>query len=242
PFAEAYALLVEKAPSEIQKRLETVLSRYHELESLPQKLEHLHTEGTEDVLSWSDDINQEALSEPPNGWLAWRQFQGVIDRRSPQFYDGVWRAFRHVPALVIGDKLERKNHVESSLILSDMTAQEPAFAFLLEHLINKIPSPEYRQLNLEALSVLASFFTQNQSLKITDPLYLDAIIGHAVRLLHLRRHPSRTALYEEDKVDAWRDFYASSPSETTAAIAAALRFLLGAPEPSVRGAATIAAN
>lgn len=72
----------------------------------------------------------------------------------------------------------------------------------IEHLLNKIPAPEYRQLNLEALRVLASIVEQNQSLYIDDYLVLDVVIGHAVRLAYLHRHPERETTYSEYKAAA----------------------------------------
>ena len=235
-LTEAYDLLLEKAPSEVQLRLERALSRFGELESLPEELEHLHTEGTLAELAWKDEKSQGQEQEPEDGWLAWRQYQGVMDRREKAFYDQVWQVFKHAPALVIGDKLDRKNHVESKIILSDMTSQEPAFALLLEHLLNKISSPEYRQLNLEALSVIAEFCSQNPEIMVTDSVYLDAVIGHGVRQLHLKRHPEQLSQYESLKAVAWKSFYKSSPIETREAFADALRYLLSQPASGRRSA------
>lgn len=223
---EAYDLLLQKPPSKLQARLEAALARYREIESLPQDLEHLAFDGKSDDLHWKDNLGLSSLPEPPEGWHAWRQFRGVIDRRPQDFYQKTWEAFRHVRCIVIGDKLDRKNRVESSLVLSDMTPGERAFELLLEHLLNKVPAPEFRQLNIEALTVVASFFEQNQGLMIKDALYLDAVIGHAVRHLYLSRHPERSAHYDSDKGTAWSEFYAASPADTSSALVSALRFLL----------------
>ena len=85
---------------------------------------------------------------------------------------------------------------------------------------------EYRQLNIECLRVLASFFRQNPTLEIEDACALDALIGHAVRLAYLEHHADREAVYNEYKAEAWAAFYASSPVRTSAFIVAALRSLL----------------
>lgn len=230
PVGDAYDLLLRTRPSEIQSRLEAALARYAEIESLPQDLEHLHASAKPGELLWQDDLGLSTLPEPPEGWHAWRQFRGVIDRRPADFYSRTWHAFKHVPGIIIGDKLDRRNRIDSSIVLSDMTPGEQTFALLLEHLLNKVQAPEYRQLNIEALSVVTSFFAQNPDLQITDALSLDAVIGHAVRLLYLRRHPEHTSEYDLFKVQAWSTFYASAPADTSKAIAAALRFLLQAPE------------
>ncbi len=229
PVDEAYDVLLSTPPSEIQSRLEAALSRYAEIESLPQQLEHLGVAAFPGELLWNEDLGLSALEQPKEGWLSWRQFRGVIDRRPEDFYARAWHAFRHVPGIIIGDKLDRRNRIESRAVLSDMTPGEQAFALLLEHLLNKVQAPEFRQLNIEALSVTSSFFAQNPDLQITDALSLDAVIGHAVRLHFLRRHPERSQDYDAHKVEAWNTFYASAPFDTSAALAAALRYLLSTP-------------
>jgi phosphorylase kinase alpha/beta subunit len=161
-----------------------------------------------------------------HGWLAWRQHSGVIDRRPANFYSDVWNIFRHAPALIIGEKLERRNRMDSRIVLSDTTPGEKSFALWLEHLLNKIGASEYRQLNIECLRVLASFFRQNPTLEIDDACVLDALIGHAVRLAYLEHRPEREALYSEHKAEAWASFYASPPVRTSAFLVAALRSLL----------------
>lgn len=226
---DAYEVLTQLPPLSLKARLEKVLERYVELESLPQQLEQLGSRGDDGRLSWNEDLGLSRLEEPSEGWLSWRQHRGIIDRRPENFYARTWQIFRHVPCLVIGDKLDRKNRVESGPVISDMTPGEKAFALLIEHLLNRIVAPEYRQLTIETLTALSSFFEQNEALLVTDALYVDAVIGHAVRLLYLAKHPERVASYLEDKVNAWSEFYAASPLETSNALVEALRHLLGAP-------------
>jgi len=227
---DAYEALVHLPPLSLKARLVKVLERYSEIESLPQQLEQLSSQGDAGRLSWSEDLGLSSLTEPPEGWLSWRQHRGIIDRRPKNFYERTWQIFRHVPCLVIGDKLDRKNRVDSGPILSDMTPGEKSFALLIEHLLNRVIAPEYRQLTIETLTALSSFFEQNGALMVTDALYTDAVIGHAVRLLYLQKHPDRSSQYLEDKVLAWTQFYAASPLETSNALVEALRHLLGAPQ------------
>jgi phosphorylase kinase alpha/beta subunit len=223
---EGYEALMGLPPSLIQKRLHGVLVEYHAIEALPQQLEQLHGHATPGSLDWKQDLGLEKLRTPREGWLAWRQHRGIIDRRPARFYSEVWNIFRHMHALIIGEKLERRNRMEASTVLSDTTPGEKSFALWLEHLLNKISAPEYRQLNIEALCVLASFFRQNPSLEIADACALDALIGHAVRLAYLDQRPERELSYSDHKADAWNAFYASSPARTSVFIVAALRSLL----------------
>jgi phosphorylase kinase alpha/beta subunit len=234
---EAYEALMDLPPSVIQQRLETVLVQYHAIEGLPQQLEQLHAQATPAELDWKQDLGFEALRVPREGWLPWRQHGGIIDRRPHHFYADVWNIFRHAPSLIIGEKLERRNRMDSKVVLSDTTPGEKSFALWLEHLLNKIPAAEYRQLNIESLSALASFFRQNPMLMIEDSCALDALIGHAVRLAYLEQHREREAVYAEFKADAWATFYASSPLRTSAFLVAALRSLLTLHRPLASGVA-----
>lgn len=223
---EAYDALMGLAPSVVQQRLQSVLEQYHAIEDLPLQLEQLNAQAALGDLDWKQDLGLETLRVPREGWLAWRQHRGIIDRRPPHFYADVWNIFRHTPALIIGEKLERRNRMNSSVVLSDMTPGEKSFALWLEHLLNKIGAAEYRQLNIESLSVLASFFGQNPSLQIEDACALDVMIGHAVRLAYLEQHADREATYNDYKADAWASFYASAPERTSTFLVGALRSLL----------------
>ena len=149
-----------------------------------------------------------------------------MNRVPVDFYARVWRLFEHTRGLIIGEKLERRNRLDSRLILSDMTPGEKDFALRIEHLLNKIPSPEYRHLNLEALTALSSFAEQNPTLQIEDYLVLDVLIGHAVRLAYLDQHPGREATYSEHTAAAWRQFYDLPPVTTSEYMIKALHYLL----------------
>lgn len=223
---EAYELLMQLPPSAVQGRLESVLQRYGSLETLPQELDKLQAKGARGTLRWNPDLGYDGLSEPEDGWLAWRQHAGIVDRRSPDFYRRVWHAFKHTPALIIGDRLDRRNRMDSAVVLSDMTPDEQSFALWLEHLLNKIASPEYRQLVAEALSVLASFLEQHEKLQIQDPIALDAVIGHAVHLAFVGDDAEREVTYNQHKAEAWTSFYQRSPAEASDYFVSALRHLL----------------
>jgi phosphorylase kinase alpha/beta subunit len=220
---------MQLAPSEVQQRLESVLQQYATLSGLPQELDRMAVKGPQGALRWKPDLGFDGLETPEEGWLHWRQHGGIVDRRPRDFYARIWHIFRHTPALVIGDRLDRRNRMDSSVVLSDMTEEEQSFALWVEHLLNKISSPEYRQLMTEALSVLASFLEQQRDLQIQDPIVLDAVIGHAVHLAYTEGAPERQATYNEHKAEAWESFYARSPEATSRCFVAALRHLL-APE------------
>lgn len=223
---EAYDRLMHLAPSEIQHRLVQVLAQYQDMQAILAQLETLHAGTSGAPLTWSPDQTLEAQPTPVHGWHAWRQYHGILSRTTSDFYSHVWQLFQYSRGIIIGDKFERRNRLESRTVLSDMTPGETAFALRIEHLLNKIPAPEYRQLNLEALRVLASIVEQNQSLYIDDYLVLDVVIGHAVRLAYLHRYPEHTATYSEYKAAAWNAFYALPTVSTANYLANAFLYLL----------------
>jgi len=223
---QAFESLMEMPPSLIQDRLEGVLQEYQALSDLPQKLEQLHAKTSTGTLSWRQDLGLEAIATPTEGWLVWRQYQGTIDRRPDHFNSKIWSVLHHTSGLVIGNKMDKRNRIDSDAVLSDMTEGEAAFELLIAHMLNNISAPEYRQLTVETLSALASFFQQNPTLKIDEAIVIDVTIGHAVNLAYIEQYPERSDTYDEFKSEAWQGFYTLSPLETTAFIVSALRKLL----------------
>jgi phosphorylase kinase alpha/beta subunit len=72
---------------------------------------------------------------------------------------------------------------------------------------------------------LAAIIDKNPDIKIADYIVLDILIGHAVRIAWLDRHPEHTDRYDDFKTAAWSSFYKSSTYECAASVAQALRFL-----------------
>jgi phosphorylase kinase alpha/beta subunit len=132
---------------------------------------------------------------------------------------------KHCKGLVIGDKLERRNRLDSDLMLSEMTPGENNFALHVEHLLNKIQAPQYRQLNIETLEELAAIAERNPNLRVEEYIVLDVLIGHAVRLAWLERFPEKGSRYDQDKAAAWRAFYETSPYVCASYVVKAFRFL-----------------
>lgn len=222
----AYEDLMQMPPSAIQSRLQAVLEDYKSLADLPQQMEALHAQGKSSDLKWQENLGLEGLETPESGWLVWRRHQGILDRRSDEFLTKIWLLLQHTPGLVIGNKLDKRNRVESDLVLSDMTEGETAFALLIEHMLNKIQAAEYRQLTIESLNALASFFQQNPTIKMEGAIVVDVIIGHAVNLAHTSEFPLHKDNYDEYKSQAWDSFYELSPKKTSAFIISALSKLL----------------
>ncbi len=220
---EAYDRLLQLSPYEIQSRLRHVLAGYDGLGKTLFAQESLATNQQIKDIQWV--IRQQEEEVPQNqNWLRKRQLDGTINRVPPDFYPSVWRVLNHCQGLIIGDKLERRNRLDREIVM-EMTPGEKNFALRVEHLLNKIQAPEYRQANVEALMELAAIAEQNPDLQIKDYIVLDVLIGHAVRLAWLDAHPDHADNYANYKAMAWRSFYEKSPYDCARFIARALQFL-----------------
>jgi phosphorylase kinase alpha/beta subunit len=222
----AYEALMELSPFDIKMRLRQVLAGYDSLNQTLLKQESLSLRQASQPMEWIANSADSPLEPTAGNWLRQRQLDGALNRVPPNFYPRVWQVLQHCQGVVIGDKLERRNRLESELILAEMTPGEKNFALRVEYLLNKIQAPEYRQANIEALMTLANLSDRNPDFQIEGYIVLDVLIGHAVRLAWLGTHPDRTQHYDEDKSKAWRAFYGMSAHDCSHFVAEALRFLI----------------
>lgn len=222
---EAYEHLMQLSPSEIKNRLRQVLTEYEEMNQILKQQESLRVKQPEKEIEWVVSPVLEEPQMPAGGWRRKRQMEGAVNRVPKDFYPNVWELLRHCKGLIIGDKLERRNRLDSDLILSEMTPGEKNFALQIEHLLNKIVAPEYRQVNIEALMELSAIAQRNPELQIEEYIVLDVLVGHAVRLNWQGKHPERADRYDADKAAAWSAFYNTSPYVCASHILDAFRFL-----------------
>jgi phosphorylase kinase alpha/beta subunit len=222
---EAYEHLLNLSPHSIKQRLRQVLAGYSGLNQNIFQRESLRAKH-QAAVNWSVIPAATAL-ETAEGedWSRKRQIDGEINRLPEGFYSRVWELLKHCKGIVIGNKFERRNRIDSAPVLSEMTPGEQNFARRIDHLLNKIQAPEYRHLNVEALQELGEIFTVNPELSFDDYVPLDVLIGHAVRLGWLEHQPQRADNYENDKAAAWRMFYESHPRDCAKQIGRALEFL-----------------
>ena len=206
---EAFEALCSTSPHLIRNRLRQLLSDVEHGRAALQRGEQLHVSGR---VQWKVP---DPLEMSPSGgdWLQHRIRLGTLQKVPRDFYAGIWSLLRHCRGLVIGDKLERRNRLNSRLIL-EKTAGERNFATLVEHLLSRIDAPEYRQLCSECLLSLMAFVEANPDVQFDDDLALDVVIGHAVRVGWQQTHPSLAdENYSQYKALAWRKFYAASPGD-----------------------------
>ena len=229
PQDEAYGQLLALSPHELKQRLHQVLAGFSGLNQSIFQRESLHVK-PHSAINWQvipDQLEEipETEAPTPQDWWRMRVIDGEIARIPPEFYRQVWEVLRHSKGIVIGNKLDRKNRLDSAHILSEMTPGEQNFERCITHLLSKIQAPEYRHVNLEALREMGEIFKVNPDLYFEDYIYLDVLIGHAVRLGWLDQQPERFANYESDKAQAWQSFYQLPPAQCATYIAMALQFL-----------------
>jgi phosphorylase kinase alpha/beta subunit len=223
---DAYEALMALSPFEIKTRLRQVLAGYDSLNQVLRQQESLRIRSTAQAIDWfvlNDPTEGEA---PAQGWRRMRQIDGSLNKVPKDFYKSVWDLLHHCKGIIIGDKFERRNRLDSYPLVLEMTPGETNFALQVEHLLNKIQAPEYRQVNIEALMELAALNEHNPDLQIEDYLVMDVVVGHAVRLGWLETHSEHQATYDQHKASAWSSFYESPPSHCSTQVAQAFRYLL----------------
>jgi phosphorylase kinase alpha/beta subunit len=223
---EAFDLLMAMSPQAIQQRLKTVLKTYQQTKNKMSDLESLSVGSTGQGLNVAKLPQVKPLVPRVSDWASWRLQFGAITQIPKDFYPNMRNLLKHCRGIVLGDKFNSSNRVDSDLVLGSMTAGETAFAHLFEALLNDIPAGDYRHLTLETLQALSSFCEANPELIIQDYLVIDVIIGHAVRLNWLERYPAQEQSYGERKASAWQLFYQSSPEKVAVNVIKALEYLL----------------
>ena len=225
--------LVGLAPYRLRERLrEALVWRGHS-----ERLEALHLRREVGSVSLPADTHGGALPDglrqtvaadaAATDWYHHRQVQGAVGRLPEPFYRQLWSLLAHAPALVIGDRYDPASVLDSALYRSQTTAGEHNFALAVEHRLNRIAAPEYRQLCIEALAALVEVARRHPELSVEEPLVLDVLVGHAVRLAWLADHPQDRERYDEVRDRAWQSFYRASPDAVTYWVSRSLDRLIG---------------
>ncbi|MDD5125831.1 glycoside hydrolase family 15 protein [Methylovulum sp.] len=224
---QAFTEILSLPPHQLARKVEETLEDYSNTENQLGEVEALQYDGAcQDLggVRFSDAMNPNNRAEGED-WYDWRERQGSVGREKEAFFTGVWDILQHCQGLMIGEKLNSKRRLDSATILSQMTSGERSFRLHVNHLLNKIQAPLYRQLTVEALKAIASIF-RNNPLQIDDTLVTDVIIGHAVRISWLKMHPEYQNNYEEQVALAWQTFYQLPPHQVANSILDALSHLL----------------
>ncbi|APZ43253.1 glycoside hydrolase family 15 protein [Acidihalobacter ferrooxydans] len=224
---DALDTLMEMAPHELASALRDVLTHYHAAENAMLQFERMQVSAdSSGMLRVHFDSQMDPDNADAGDWHQWRSIQGSIGRYPDTFFEGVWDIVNQSRGLVIGDQWNPKRRIDHTLC-ADMTRGEKLFQNRVEHILNKTPAADARQLYIEALQVLMVVMWKNPRLRIDDTLFLDVIIGHAVRLAWEQEHCEQPREYDEQqRAAAWATFYLSPPSVVANHFMNALAFLL----------------
>ena len=225
---EAFNEIMALPPYQLSNKLKEMLDDISNTEDQLESAETLHFEGSHHKINlaiFSQTMDPKDQDETID-WYEWREQQGSVGRENSAFYAGIWDILHHCKGLMMGEKLNSKYRLDSETILSQMTEGEQSFKIQVDHVLNKIQAPVYRQLTVEALKAMTSIFRANNTLQIDDNLLTDIIIGHSVRISWLYSHPEQTEHYETVTALAWQYFYGLPPHKVANAILDALIHLL----------------
>ncbi len=228
PLDKAFNEILALAPFQLSQLLEETLEDYASSKNQLGAVESLHYDGQQRELSsarFPSSLNPQDRGGADD-WHEWREQQGNIGRENDAFYAGVWSLLPHCHGLMIGEKINSKRRIDSETTLSQMTPGEQTFKLHVNHLLNKIQAPVYRQLTVEALRALAMIFQDNPELRLDDTIFTDILIGHAVRLCWLQMYPEHQQEYENYVSLAWQAFYQLPPHAVANGILDALIYLL----------------
>ena len=224
---QAFNVILSLPPHCLAQLVQETLEDYSNSETQLGLIENLHVDGEQHLGAARFPISMDPKHfGGADDWYAWREQQGSVGRESEAFYSGVWELLHHCKGLMIGEKYNSQRRIDSETMLAQMTAGEQSFRLHINHILNKIQAPVYRQLSVEALLALASIVRDNPSLYIDDTLVIDILIGHAVRLSWLQEHPEYYDRYEDYVSLAWQAYYQLPPHALANGILDALVFLL----------------
>ncbi|WP_229427516.1 glycoside hydrolase family 15 protein [Methylomonas fluvii] len=231
---QAFSDILSLPPHQVADLLQETLEDYNNSENQLGQVETLHCEGPQRDLAaarFPESMNPKDRGDADD-WYAWREQQGSVGRENEAFFAGVWDLLHHCKGLMVGEKYNSKRRIDSEIMLAQMTAGEQSFRLHINHILNKIQAPVYRQLSVEALRALASIVRDYPDLYIDDTLVTDILIGHAVRISWLQQHPHYRDHYEECVSLAWQAFYQLPPHALANAILDALIHLLNNATPT----------
>lgn len=115
-------------------------------------------------------------NERQGQWLRRRRLDGALNRVPRNFYPKVWSVLERCEGLAIECKT-LKHH-----LTEEMTPGELKFALQVEHVLNSIPQPEYRQLIVEALMVLTMLVEYNAVANLGGVIHLEQLVRKAHQL------------------------------------------------------------
>ncbi|VIO90140.1 phosphorylase B kinase alpha regulatory chain, putative [Brugia malayi] len=128
-------------------------------------------------------------------WLRHRRIDGALNRVPPNFYAMLWDTVRRFPrGLSI-------NHIVLHWgVTQEMTRREIKFALQVEEVLNQIAQPEYREIMIEALSLLSRMDillkTDSPNIPYDQSFVVDSILRRANELFVEHNKKMETVVME----------------------------------------------
>jgi len=222
----AFEALAALSPHELQSRIINILGHYQDELDRLFATESLHSQGKINLNEALTVSSQRPTLGSARNWMQWREQQGVMPRLADTFYERFWNVLKQCRGVVVGDRFDSRSRLDAANVLDSMTAGEPQFALLIERLLNKIQSPSYRQMTIEALQAIMSLMESNPDLKLEDYLIVEVVIAHAVRLNWINQYPAQVSNYNQYRGQAWQAFYQNPPERIAKRIIDAMTYLI----------------
>jgi len=210
----------------LQSRIINILGHYQDELDRLFATESLHSQGKINLNEALTVSSQRPTLGSARNWMQWREQQGVMPRLADTFYERFWNVLKQCRGVVVGDRFDSRSRLDAANVLDSMTAGEPQFALLIERLLNKIQSPSYRQMTIEALQAIMSLMESNPDLKLEDYLIVEVVIAHAVRLNWINQYPAQVSNYNQYRGQAWQAFYQNPPERIAKRIIDAMTYLI----------------
>ncbi|VDN96538.1 unnamed protein product [Rodentolepis nana] len=120
----------------------------------------------------------ESLSEVRDLWSRRRKIDGSLNRVPPEFFQCTYSILERLQGLRIAE------NTLTTTLTKEMTKEELKFALAVESFINTVPTPEYRQLLVEATTVLGALVTHDEDARIqlNCIVSLDDLVAKANRI------------------------------------------------------------
>uniref|UniRef100_A0A915PCW6 Phosphorylase b kinase regulatory subunit n=1 Tax=Setaria digitata TaxID=48799 RepID=A0A915PCW6_9BILA len=128
-------------------------------------------------------------------WLRHRRIDGALNRVPPDFYAMLWDTVRRFP-----HGLSINQIVLHWGVTQEMTRREIKFALQVEEVLNQIAEPEYREMIVEALSLLNRMDNllkmDNPNIPCNHPFVVDSVVHEANKLFVEHNRQMETTVME----------------------------------------------
>ncbi|XP_078682699.1 phosphorylase b kinase regulatory subunit alpha, skeletal muscle isoform-like isoform X11 [Branchiostoma floridae x Branchiostoma belcheri] len=160
-----------------------------------------------------EDLEQSMQVDRQGQWLRRRRLDGALNRVPVDFYTKIWNVLKWCQGLSI------EGQILSSSVIKEMTPGELNFALRVEGILNSIPQPEYRQLMVEAMMVLALVVDTDYKRSLRGIIMVDKLVSDAngmfvaeLKSIFKDEVDSNTVEFKTGAANICTDFYDSAPS------------------------------